>query len=65
MPQGFRPHAARSAIILDENKKYIAVIFNILVENKKYIAENNSLYRIVETYTAQRESFLNHSVHDM
>ena len=33
-------HAALSANILDDNKKYIVAIFNILVENKKYIAEN-------------------------
>ncbi len=36
----FFPHAVLFKNILDENKKYIAAIFNILVGNKKYIDEN-------------------------
>ena len=49
--QGFLPsfrklgsafsHAGQKKIIPDENKKYIAAIFNILVGNKKYIVDNN------------------------
>ena len=35
--------ASLGKIILVGNKKYIAVIFNILDENKKYIGENKLL----------------------
>ena len=46
-------HASPKKIILVDNKKYIAAIFNILVDNKKYDAENKHFYFGVRKYSPQ------------